>query len=61
MNKDQKEGRIDEAVGKDKEVTGKDVGNKELEAEGQLQNSKGKVRTTFDDVKQSIKEKGKQK
>jgi len=34
MNKDQLSGRVDQALGKVKEVTGKVVGNDRLEAEG---------------------------
>ena len=55
MNKDQTSGRIAEVKGKVKEVTGKVVGNKELELKGTIQNTKGKVQAAFGDAKENIK------
>jgi uncharacterized protein YjbJ (UPF0337 family) len=56
MNKDQTQGRIDEAKGKVKEVTGKLVGNDELELKGKIQKSGGKVQATYGDLKQDLKD-----
>ena len=56
MNKDQVKGRVKEAEGKIKEVTGKLVGNEKLEAKGKVQNVLGKAQATFGDVKQDVKD-----
>ena len=61
MNKDQAKGHIEEAKGKVKEVTGKIVGNKELELKGKIQNIKGTAQAAFGDVKENIKNAGKNK
>ena len=55
MNKDQVAGRSDKVKGKVKEITGKVVGNKELEAEGKIQNTSGKVRAGYGDLKEDVK------
>lgn len=55
MNKDQVKGRIHEAKGKVKEVTGKVVGNVELEQKGKIENAAGKVQGKFGDLKSDIK------
>lgn len=55
MNKDQVKGRIDEAKGKVKEVTGRIVGNKELEREGKYKNTAGKVQAGYGDLREDIK------
>ena len=55
MNKDQVKGRLEEAKGKVKEVTGKVVGNKRLEAEGDVEQVAGKVQKTYGDVKEQAK------
>jgi len=55
MNKDQVKGRIEEAKGKVKEVTGKAVGNKDLEQEGKIQSVGGKVQAGYGDLKEDIK------
>ncbi len=56
MNKDQVNGRINEAKGAVKEVAGKAVGNKDLELKGKIQNSAGKVQASFGDLKKDIKD-----
>ena len=56
MNKDQVKGRIEEAKGKVKEVAGKVVGNKDLEQEGKIQNTKGKVQAGYGDLKEDVKD-----
>ncbi|QDF97091.1 general stress protein CsbD [Azoarcus sp. DD4] len=55
MNKDQTQGRIEEAKGKVKEVVGKVVGNEELEQEGKIQKIGGKVQAQLGDLKDDIK------
>lgn len=55
MNKDQFKGRIHEAKGKVKEVTGKAVGNAELEQKGKIEKAAGKVQGKFGDLKSDIK------
>ena len=59
MNKDQVKGRVKEAEGKIKEVTGKLVGNEKLEAKGKVQNILGKAQATFGDIKQDVKDSNK--
>lgn len=55
MNKDQAKGRIEEAKGKVKEVAGKVSGNKDLEQEGKIQKTIGKVQAGYGDLKEDIK------
>jgi uncharacterized protein YjbJ (UPF0337 family) len=55
MNKDQVKGRIHEAEGKVKEVTGNVIGNKELEIKGEIQKAEGKVQAAQGDLKEDIK------
>jgi len=55
MNKDQVKGRIEEAKGKVKAVTGKIVGNKTLEEEGKLQQAAGTVQAGLGDLKNDVK------
>ncbi|RYF82493.1 MAG: CsbD family protein [Comamonadaceae bacterium] len=56
MNKDQVEGRVDEAKGKVKEVAGKVVGNRQLEAEGKADQLGGKVQKNYGDAKEDLKD-----
>jgi uncharacterized protein YjbJ (UPF0337 family) len=56
MNKDQVEGRVDQAKGKAKEVAGRVVGNEKLESEGLADQAKGKVQTTYGDTKEDVKD-----
>ncbi len=56
MNKDQVEGRFDEAKGKVKEGVGDMVGNKELEGEGMVDQAKGKVQKNVGDAKEDVKD-----
>lgn len=60
INKDQVEGRVEEAKGKAKEVVGQAVGDKELEVKGNIQKNIGAVQAALGDVKSDI-EKGKKK
>lgn len=55
MNKDQVKGGLEEAKGKVKEVTGKVVGNKRLEAEGDVEQVAGKIQKTYGDAKEQAK------
>jgi uncharacterized protein YjbJ (UPF0337 family) len=54
MNKDQVKGRVQEAKGKVKEVAGKAVGNKRVEAEGDAEQLAGKVQKTYGDAKNEL-------
>lgn len=56
MNKDQVNGRIKEAQGLAKEVTGKFLRNKRLEATGKAQRAAGKVKAGYGDLKADVKE-----
>lgn len=56
MNKDQVEGRVEEGKGKIKEVTGKVIGDKKMEIEGNVQKNIGKTQKGYGDIKQDIKE-----
>ncbi|MGO9327215.1 MAG: CsbD family protein [Steroidobacteraceae bacterium] len=51
MNKDQVKGRAEETKGSIEEATGKVVGDKTLEAKGNIQKNLGKIRAKFGDVK----------
>jgi uncharacterized protein YjbJ (UPF0337 family) len=55
MNKEQVQGRYEEAKGIVKEVTGKVIGNKDLEQGGADQKAAGKVQADAGDLKEHIK------
>lgn len=55
MNKDQAKGRIKEAQGKAKEITGKLIGDKTLEFKGKLERAGGKGQGLYGDVKANLK------
>ena len=57
MNKDQVEGRLDQAKGKIKELAGKVVDNDRLEAEGKADQISGKVQAKLGDTKETVKDK----
>lgn len=59
MNKDQVTGRVEEAKGAIKEVAGKVLGNKSLEAEGNVQKNLGKAEKTMGDLREDAKDKAK--
>lgn len=59
MNKDQVEGRVDEAKGKIKELAGRVIANDRLEAEGKADLASGKVQAKFGDTKEAVKDKAK--
>lgn len=55
MNKNQVDGRTDEAKGKIKEVTGKLTGNKTRENKGKAEKLGGQAQAKYGDIKQDIK------
>ena len=55
MDKHQVKGRVKEAEGKTKEVTGKIVGNKSLEQKGKAEKTAGKIEAGYGDLKNDIK------
>jgi uncharacterized protein YjbJ (UPF0337 family) len=55
MNKDQAKGRIKEAQGKAKEITGKLTGDTALEFKGKLERAGGKGQGLYGDVKANIR------
>lgn len=59
MNKDQVKGRVEEAKGAVKEVTGKAIHDKTLETKGNIEKNLGKVQANFGDVKKDVKESSK--
>jgi uncharacterized protein YjbJ (UPF0337 family) len=59
MNKDQFEGRIEQAKGKVAELAGKVIDNDQMEAEGKADQVAGKVQANFGDAKEAAKDKAK--
>ncbi len=59
INKDQVKGRVEEVKGTIKEATGKLVGDKTLEAKGNIEKNLGKVQSKLGNVKQGIQESAK--
>lgn len=55
MNKDQVKGRMEEVAGEAKKVTGKVIGNKNLEQKGRVEEAGGKVRAGYGDAKNELK------
>lgn len=55
MNKNQVQGKADEAKGKAKEVAGQVTGDKSTECEGKAEKLTGKVQTKYGDLKNDIK------
>ncbi|MBI3900145.1 MAG: CsbD family protein [Gammaproteobacteria bacterium] len=51
MNSHQLKGRISQATGKLKEITGKLFGNKSLEAKGRAKKTGGKIQAGYGDIK----------
>jgi len=59
INKDQVKGRAEEAKGSVREATGKLVGDKTLEAKGNIQKNLGKVQAKVGDVTEDLKKSSK--
>lgn len=55
MNKNQIQGKADEATGKIKEVTGKLIGDKQMETEGKAKKVGGKIEGALGDIKENVK------
>lgn len=56
MNKDQVKGEMKKGKGKVKEVTGRTLGNDELERKGKSERAKGTVQNTYGDAKSNLKQ-----
>jgi uncharacterized protein YjbJ (UPF0337 family) len=56
INKDQVEGRVEEAKGTVKEVTGKVLDDKGMEIEGNIQKNVGKAQAGFGDLKKDVED-----
>jgi len=56
MNKDQVQGRVEEAKGAIKQTTGRVIGNPDLEDRGTIEKVGGKIQKTFGDVKEQVKD-----
>jgi uncharacterized protein YjbJ (UPF0337 family) len=54
MNKDQVKGRVEEAKGKVKKITGKITGDKALERKGKVEEIAGKAQAQYGDVKRDF-------
>lgn len=58
MNRHQLKGRISQARGKVREITGKLFGNKSVEAKGRAQQTGGRIEAGYGDVKDDIQKRG---
>jgi uncharacterized protein YjbJ (UPF0337 family) len=56
MNKDQLNGRVEQAKGNIKEAAGKLLNDKEMEIAGNIKKNTGKVQASFGDAKEDIKD-----
>ena len=56
MNKDQVKGRVEQAKGTVKEATGKVTNDRDLQAEGQIDKTAGKVQADYGDAKEKAKD-----
>jgi len=54
INKDQVKGRVKSVKGTVKQVTGKLVGSKRLQAKGNIQKNLGKVQAKYGDLKEKV-------
>ena len=55
MNKDQVKGRAEEVAGKTKKVVGKVLHNDSLKQKGNIEESVGKARAKYGDLKNDVK------
>jgi uncharacterized protein YjbJ (UPF0337 family) len=53
-NRDKSEGKWHKIKGKIKQFTGKAVGNRDLEAEGKVENMGGKAQETVGEIKDAV-------
>jgi uncharacterized protein YjbJ (UPF0337 family) len=56
MNKDQVQGRVEEAKGAVKQTAGRVAGKPDLEDRGTIEKAAGTVQKTFGDVKEQVKD-----
>jgi uncharacterized protein YjbJ (UPF0337 family) len=56
MNKDQLQGRVEQAKGAVKQAAGRVTGHPDLEDRGTIEKAAGKVQKTYGDVKEQVKE-----
>jgi uncharacterized protein YjbJ (UPF0337 family) len=56
INKDQVKGRVKVVKGTVKQVTGKLVGSKRLQAKGNIQKNFGKVQAKYGDLKKKVQD-----
>jgi uncharacterized protein YjbJ (UPF0337 family) len=56
INKDQVKGRVKVVKGTVKQVTGKLVGSKRLQAKGNIQKNLGKVQAKYGDLKKKVQD-----
>jgi uncharacterized protein YjbJ (UPF0337 family) len=56
MNKDQVKGRIKEAKGEAKTVTGKILDDESLTAKGKVERASGKIQKVYGDLKEDLKD-----
>jgi len=56
MNKDQKDGVVNQAKGKVNEAVGKVTGNKAREAKGDMQQAAGKIQKGVGDAREDVKD-----
>lgn len=58
MNRHQLTGRISQARGKVKEMTGRLLGNKPLEEKGRVEKTSGRIQAGYGDLKDDIPKQG---
>jgi len=56
MNKDQVQGRVEEAKGAVKQTAGRVTGKPDVEDRGTVEKAAGKVQKTYGDVKEHVKD-----
>ena len=59
MNKDQVEGRVEQAKGHVKDAVGNVTGNRQMEAEGEADQVAGKTQAGYGDTKEKAKDSAK--
>jgi uncharacterized protein YjbJ (UPF0337 family) len=56
MNKDQVQGRVEEAKGAVKQAAGHVTGKPDLEDRGTMEKAAGKIQKTYGDIKEQVKD-----